>query len=105
MKLLCASVIVVCCAASMGCASVSPVPAGLKPGHFVALNCDAEKRLQVRAAVDGSTVRIRYEGGYELDAKGNGVYEGEGWHLVTADGVVALSHHGKTVLRGCRASA
>ena len=85
-----------------GCASSPSVPAGMQAGKFVSYECEGGKRLQARLAADGSTVRIRHEGGYELDRNGNGVYEGEGWRLET-QGKVELHHHGKPVARACRA--
>lgn len=86
-----------------GCASGPTVPAGMKPGQFVDYTCDGNKRLQARLAADGSTVRVRHEGGYELDSKGNGVFEGEGWKLVTqGPGATMLVHNGKTVVNNCK---
>jgi hypothetical protein len=85
-----------------GCASSPSVPAGMKAGKFVSYECEGGKRFQARLAADGSTVRIRHEGGYELDRKANGVYEGEGWRLET-QGKVELHHKGKVAARGCRA--
>lgn len=85
-----------------GCASSPSVPAGMQAGKFVSYECEGGKRFQARLAADSSTVRIRYEGGYELDRKANGVYEGEGWRLET-QGKVELQHNGKTMLRACRA--
>jgi hypothetical protein len=86
-----------------GCASGPSVPAGMQAGKFVAYECEGGKRLQARLAADGSSVRIRHEGGYELDHKGAGVYEGEGWKLTT-QGAMELQHHGKVMARHCRAS-
>ncbi|MFN3377007.1 MAG: hypothetical protein ACK40S_10710 [Burkholderiaceae bacterium] len=85
-----------------GCASSPSVPVGMQAGKFVSYECEGGKRFQARLAVDGNSVRIRYEGGYELDRIANGVYEGEGWRLQT-QGKVELQHHGKTMLRDCRA--
>jgi hypothetical protein len=85
-----------------GCASTQSIPAGMKAGEFVSYNCDGGKRLMARAAADGSTVRVRYEGGYELDRKGDGVYEGEGWKLMTQGAGTELVHNGKTVLKNCK---
>ena len=85
-----------------GCASGPTVPAGMQPGKFVSYECEGGKRLQARLAADGSTVRIRHEGGYELDHKGAGVYEGEGWQLKT-QGAVERHHKGKVAARNCRA--
>lgn len=86
-----------------GCATTGSTPAGMKPGQFVSYACDGGKRLQARLADDGKSVRIRYEGGYELDSKGNGVYEAEGWKLDTAAaGGFELVHNGKQMLKGCK---
>jgi len=88
-----------------GCATTAGVPAGMKAGQFVDYACDGGKRLAARAADDGSTVRIRFEGGYELDRKDAGVYEGDGWKLVTAGGAAELAHNGKVVAKGCKPTA
>lgn len=86
-----------------GCATTGSTPAGMKPGQFVAYDCEGGKRLQARLAADGTSVRIRYEGGYELDSKGNGVYEAEGWKLDTAAAAgFELFHHGKAMLKNCK---
>jgi hypothetical protein len=89
-----------------GCANTSVLPTGMVAGKFVAYACEGGKQFQVRAADDGSTVRIRYEGGYELDRMAKGVYEGSGWKLVTADAAASaqteLSHNGKVVLKSCK---
>lgn len=86
-----------------GCATGPAAPAGMQAGKFVSYACEGGKRFQARLAADGSSVRIRHEGGYELDRKGEGVYEGEGWKLLT-QGAVEVLHNGKTVLRQCRVS-
>jgi hypothetical protein len=86
-----------------GCATTGPTPAGMQPGKFVAYSCDAGKRLQARLADDGKSIRIRYEGGYELDSKGNGVYETDGWTLdTTAKSGFTLAHKGKQTLKNCK---
>lgn len=88
----------------VGCATGSMVPAGMKAGQFVTFSCEEGKTFQARAADDGSTVRVRYEGGYELDNKGAGVYEAEGWKLVTQGPSGAeLMHNGKSVRKNCKA--
>jgi hypothetical protein len=88
-----------------GCATTNSVPAGLKAGQFVTLSCEGGKTFQARAANDGSSVRVRYEGGYELDSKGAGVYEFDGWKLVTqGPGATELMHNGKSVLKNCKAA-
>jgi hypothetical protein len=86
-------------AALAGCATTAP--GGMVAGQFVNYECEGGKRFQARLAADGSSVRIRYEGGYELDHKGNGVYEGEGFRLTTQGGV-ELSHHGKVTHKACK---
>lgn len=86
------------------CATGPTLPIGMTAGQFVTFNCEGGKRFQVRAAADGSTVRVRYEGGYELDRKDAGVYEAEGWKLVTQGPTAAeLMHEGKSVLKNCKA--
>jgi hypothetical protein len=85
-----------------GCASTSSIPSGMKADEFVAFGCDEGKRMTVRAASDGSTVRLRYEGGRELDRKQAGVYEADGWKLTTQNGVTELIHNGKVVLKNCK---
>jgi major membrane immunogen (membrane-anchored lipoprotein) len=88
-----------------GCATSSSVPMGMKAGQFVTFNCEGGKTFMARAAADGSTVRVRYEGGYELDNKGAGVYEAEGWKLVTqGPGAAELMHNGKSVRKNCKAA-
>jgi hypothetical protein len=89
-------------ALAAGCASTADVPAGMKAGQFVSYSCEDGKRLAARAAADGATVRIRFEGGYELDRKGPGVYEADGWKLSTTGAAAQLEHGGKVVARGCR---
>ena len=86
------------------CATSPGLPMGMKAGQFVTFNCEGGKSFQARAAADGSTVRVRYEGGYELDNKGAGVYEAEGWKLMTqGPGAAELMHNGKSTLKNCKA--
>ncbi len=85
-----------------GCASTASIPAGMKADQFVNYACEGGKRMSARAAADGSTVRIRFEGGYELDRKADGVYEGDGWKLALAGGSAELAHGGKVVAKGCK---
>jgi hypothetical protein len=88
-----------------GCASSPAVPPGMKTGQFVDFACDGGKRFQARLAADGSTVRIRHEGGYELDSKGGGIYEGAGWKLVTqGPGSTELLHNGKSAMKDCKSA-
>lgn len=85
------------------CAATSSVPVGMKSGQFVPFTCDGGKSFQARASVDGSSVRIRYEGGYELDNTGSGIYESDSYKLVTVGpGAVELFHNGKTTLKNCK---
>ncbi|MDP3760048.1 MAG: hypothetical protein Q8R01_05980 [Ramlibacter sp.] len=87
-----------------GCAATSPAPAGMKVGQFVTYKCDGGKQLQARLAEGGSSVRIRYEGGYELDRKAGGVYEADGWMLMTQRaGGLELQHNGKPAAANCKA--
>lgn len=84
------------------CATQPSVPVGMKPGQFVTYQCDGGKRLQARLAADGSSVRVRFEGGYELDRKGDGMFEGEGFTLTSANGMLALMHNGKPAAGNCK---
>lgn len=84
-----------------GCAT--RVPAGMKVGQFVTYKCAGGKTFQARAMADDSSVRVRYEGGYELDNRGAGVYEADGWKLDTqVPGAAELIHNGKSVLKNCQ---
>lgn len=86
-----------------GCATSPSMPVGMKAGEFASFACDGGKVLKARIANDGSTVRVRYEGGYELDNKGVGVYEGAGFKLVTQGaGSTELLHNGKSVAKNCK---
>lgn len=87
-----------------GCAAGNPpMPAGMKAGQFVSFNCEEGKRFQARVAEGGGTVRVRYEGGYELDRIAAGVYEAEGWKLVSGSaGTAELFHNGKALLKNCK---
>lgn len=99
------TLLIVATAVAGGCATSNPIPAGMKAGQFAAYECDGGKRFQARAAVDGTSVRIRYEGGYELDHVGKGVYEGSGWRLTAAgSGLAELQHNGKPLLTACKLS-
>ena len=88
-----------------GCATTGGLPAGMKAGQFVTFSCEGGKTFQARASADGSTVRVRFEGGYELDNKGAGDFEADGWKLVTqGPGAAELIHNGKTLQRNCKAA-
>ena len=88
-----------------GCASAPVAPAGMKVGQFVTYKCDAGKQFQARLAEGGGSVRVRYEGGWELDRKDAGVFEADGWKLVTEGATAAeLLHNGKSALKNCKAA-
>jgi hypothetical protein len=103
MKLVLASLAV---AALAGCATQS-APDGMAPGKFVSFACADGKTFSARAAEGGASVRVRaHHGSAELDRKSDGVYEGDGYKLVTqgADGVT-LMHDGKPQGKNCKAAA
>lgn len=87
-----------------GCATTSGVPAGMAPGKFVQFSCAGGKVFSARAADGGASVRVRaHHGAAELDRKGEGVYEGDGYRLVTAGpGAVSLIHDGKPQASQCK---
>lgn len=88
--------------AAAGCASTS-MPGGLKAGEFVSFTCEGGKRYSARASADAKTVRLRHEGGWELERKAEGVYEADGWRLSTGgSGGSEVVHNGKVVLKGCK---
>jgi hypothetical protein len=103
MKLLLASVAV---AALAGCATQS-MPAGMPAGKFVSFNCADGKTFSARAAEGGASVRVRaHQGSAELDRKAGGVYEGDGYKLVTQESNgVTLTHMGKLQGTRCKAAA
>ncbi len=88
--------------AMLGCASTPSVPAGMKVGEFVQFTCEGGKRFSARVAEGGESVRVRADGGFELDRKGDGVYEGEGWRLASEAGATSLIHNGKQTHKGCK---
>jgi hypothetical protein len=103
MKLVLASLAL---AALAGCATQSATT-GMAPGKFVSFACADGKIFSARAAEGGETVRVRaHHGSAELDRKGDGVYEGDGYKLVTkgADGI-SLTHDGKPQGKNCKAAA
>ena len=89
-----------------GCASTAPMPTGMKAGEFVQFACQTGKNFSARVSEDAKTIRVRYEGGWELDQKADGVYESDGWKLVTkgAD-AFELLHNNKSIGKGCKAQA
>src|SRR5687768_10681715 len=104
MKLLLASFAL---AGLAGCATTAGVPAGMAAGKFVSFACADGKTFSARAADGGASVRVRaHQGSAELDRKADGVYEGDGYKLVTqgSDGV-SLLHDGKTQGKNCKAAA
>jgi hypothetical protein len=100
-----AAVAVVVSGVVSGCATTA-VPTGMKAGQFVQFACEGGKRFQARASDDGKTVRVRYEGGWELDRKSDGVFEADGWKLVTMGPDAAeLLHNNKSIGKRCKAEA
>ena len=99
------TVIALAITAIAGCASNPVAPAGMKVGQFVSFECAGGKRFQARLAEGGGSVRVRNEGGYELDRKAAGVYEADGWKLVTqGEGGTELFHNGKSAMKNCKAA-
>lgn len=90
--------------AMAGCVSAPATPPALAGGTFVQFACADGKRFGARASADGSSVRVRaHHGSAELDRKDEGVYEGEGYRLVTrgAD-AYSLTHAGKPQGANCK---
>lgn len=87
------------------CASAPTAPAGMVVGKFVNFECQGG-RFSARVAEDGRSIRVRgLHGAAELDIKGEGVYEGDGYQLMTkgANGI-SLVHGGKSNGSNCRAT-
>jgi hypothetical protein len=86
------------------CATPSPMPTGVVAGRFVTFTCESAKTFQARWTEDGKSVRVRaHHGSAELSSAGDGVFEGEGYRLVTrGEGAVSLSHGGKPQAVKCR---
>lgn len=89
------------------CASTAHVPAGLAEGRFVSMTCADGKTFSVRAAEGAASVRVRaMHGSAELDRKGDGLYEGDGYRLTfQGPDAVSLSHDGKVQGRACKVAA
>ena len=90
-----------------GCASTPAVPNGMQPGKFVTFACEGGKTFSARVAEGGDTVRVRaHHGSAELERKADGVYEGDGYKLMTQGAeAVSLMHDGKPQGKACKASA
>jgi hypothetical protein len=89
-----------------GCTTTAAVPTGMKAGTFVQFTCQTGKNFSARVSEDGSTIRVRHEGGWELDRKTEGVYEADGWKLVTSgQEAFELIHNGKSIGKRCKAEA
>ncbi len=89
-----------------GCASTAAIPTGMKPGQFVQFSCQSGKSFSARLREDAQTIRVRYEGGWELDQKADGVYESDGWKLMTTGpNAIELLHNGKSIGKQCKAGA
>ena len=87
-----------------GCASTPAMPQGMKTGKFVSFACEGGKTFSARAAEDGKSVRVRsLHGSAELDMKSDGVYEGDGYTLVTkGTGGASLMHAGQSQGDRCK---
>lgn len=87
-----------------GCAFTPAVPQGMKSGKFVSFACEGGKTFSARAAEDGKSVRVRAtHGSAELDMKSEGVYEGDGYTLVTkGTGGASLVHAGQSQGDRCK---
>lgn len=107
MKALVASSIVIGAAVLAGCATQPAATAGMTPGKFVSFACEGGKTFSARMAEGGASVRVRaHHGAAELDSKGAGVYEGDGYRLVTQGaGAVSLLHDGKAQGQHCKPAA
>lgn len=72
-------------------------------GKFVNFECDGG-RFSARAAVDGKSIRVRgLHGAAELDMKGDGLYEGDGYKLMTKGATgISLLHDGKPNGTNCK---
>ncbi len=89
-----------------GCASTATVPMGMKAGEFVQFTCQTGKNFSARVREDAKSIRVRYEGGWELDQKADGVYEADGWKLMTmGQDAFELLHNGKSIGKRCKAGA
>lgn len=88
----------------VSCASAPPLPSGWTADKFLNLSCSGGKAFQARMAEDGKSVRVRaHPGSAELDAKGQGTFEGSGYKLtIAADGMASLDHEGKSQGKDCR---
>jgi hypothetical protein len=86
-----------------GCASMSNAPAGLEPGRFVSFDCEGQD-FQARFNPDGNTVRVRtHYGAAELAAAADGVYQGDGFRLLTKSATgVTIEHAGKAIGKNCK---
>ena len=86
------------------CATPGAAPAGMQPGKFATMNCEGGKTFQARLSADGRSVRVRgHHGAAELSPSGAGVYEGDGYRLMTqGEGAVQLLHDNKLFAKGCK---
>jgi hypothetical protein len=86
-----------------GCASLAPPPAGMEAGKFVRFDCDGQD-FQARFNPEGNTVRVRTQhGAAELTAGADGVFQGEGFKLMTQGPTgVTIEHAGKVVGKACK---
>ncbi len=89
-----------------GCATQVAAPAALTPGKFVNFACEGGKTFSARLAAGGSSVRVRSQhGSAELDSKGAGLYEGDGYRFVTqGSDAISLLYGGKPQGQRCKAA-
>ncbi len=87
------------------CASGPMAPPGMMAGKFVNFECQGG-RFSARAAEDGKSIRVRgLHGSAELDMKGDGVFEGDGYQLMTKGATgISLLHAGKSMGTNCKAA-
>jgi hypothetical protein len=82
------------------------LPTGVSAGRFVTMSCAENRQFQVRFSEGGMTVRVRGQhGSAELEARGDGVFEGEGYRLRSrGEGALSLEHDGKSQGKACKAA-
>ncbi len=84
------------------------LPAGMSEGVFGRLQCESGKSFSARFAEGAGSVRVRgLHGASELALVSPGVYEGEGYRLVTSSSVdgIALFHNSKVEARLCKVAS
>lgn len=104
MKALVASSVLACATVLTGCATQSTAAAPMTPGTFVTFTCEGGASFRARMAEGGGSVRVRAQhGAFELDRRGAGVYEGDGYRLLTlGPEAVSLQYQGKAQGQRCK---